>query len=524
MTSPLLRSAPGQPAKPGARRRALTDRGGSWRVFVVSLLALLALSGCWAVASPLMSVPDEPSHAIKAAAVVRGELTGTVTAESPFPEVVVPTWVALSHQLTCFAFQADVAPSCAAINLVDVTEPTSVSTSAAYYNPVYYAITGLPSLFFDGKLGFYAMRMVSALLSSLLLASMFQALSQLTARRWTIIAATVSITPMVLYLNAAINPNALEIAATGAVFANLALLLERSGRAKQSVATTAWFTAAAALLANARGLSLAFLLLAVVLAVLSYRLRRFGSLLRNPLTWAGSAVIAAAVGFALWWISTVDALSTAPFGGAGGSFEEGFEVTMDKTFEYTTGLIGYFGWLDAPTPGVVLWIWGAAVGAMVATVLGFGRGRTLITAVAAMLALLVLPPVFQALIVTESGYIWQGRYNLPLFILMMLALGRALDAGLARRWTSRLDRLLIVTLTAGVVAHLSAFLWPLRRYVTGIRADMYWEDMIFNPQWLPPFGWPIWIGLYAIVLALTAILLYRARPRRLLVPQASKTD
>lgn len=515
MTSPLLRSTPVRRSAT-TRRRALTDRAGGWRVFMVSFLALLALSGCWAVASPLMSVPDEPSHAIKAAAVVRGELTGTVTAESPFPEVVVPKWVALSHELTCFAFQADIAPSCAAINLVDMTEPTSVSTSAAYYNPVYYAITGVPSLFFDGKLGFYAMRMASAVLSSLLLASMFQALSQLTSRRWTIIAATVSITPMVLYLNAAINPNALEIAATGAVFANLALLLEKSGQAQQSIATTAWFTAAAALLANARGLSLVFLLAAVVLAVLSYRLRRFGTLLRHPLTWAGSAVIAGATGFALWWISSVDALSTAPFGGAGSSFRQGFEVTMDKTFEYTTGLVGYFGWLDAPTPGFVLWIWGALIGAMVAVALGFGRGRTLLVAVLALLALLILPPVFQALIVTESGYIWQGRYNLPLFLLLMLTLGRALDAGLGRRWTPRLDRLLLVALSAGVLGHLTAFLWPLRRYVTGIRADQYWQDMILNPQWLPPFGWMIWFALYAFALTVTAVILYRARPGRVL--------
>nr|WP_280675549.1 DUF2142 domain-containing protein [Cryobacterium sp. CG_9.6] len=485
----------------------------SWRVFLFAFVVLLALSGCWVVASPLMSVPDEPSHAIKAAAVVRGELTGTVTSDSPFPEVVVPKWVALSHELTCFAFQADVAPSCAAINLVDVTNPTSVSTSAAYYNPVYYAITGLPSLVFDGKLGFYTMRMISAALSCLLLASMFQALSRLSSRRWSIAAAGVAITPMVLYLNASVNPNSLEIAASGAVFANLALLLEQSGRARQSVSTTVWFTIAAALLANARGLSLAFLLAAVVLAIISYRFGRFVAVLRQPLTWIGAGVIAIATGYALWWISTVDALSTTPFGGAGATFSQGFEVTMDKTFEYTTGLIGYFGWLDTPSPGVVLWVWGTLTGCLVISVLAFSRGRAATAALLAALALLLLPPLFQALIVTESGYIWQGRYNLALFLLFMLTAGRSLDRSLGRTWPPRINRVLVVVLSAATFGHLVAFIWPLRRYVTGLRTDQFWVDMFTNPQWLPPFGWIVWVLLYTAILASTATAVYGARPK-----------
>ncbi|MDJ0337578.1 DUF2142 domain-containing protein [Cryobacterium sp. PH31-O1] len=484
----------------------------AWHTFLVAFFALLALSGCWAAASPLMSVPDEPSHAIKAAAVVRGELTGTVTAESPFPEVIVPKWVALSHELTCFAFQADVAPSCAAINLVDVTQETSVSTSAAYYNPVYYAITGLPSLFLDGKVGFYAMRLVSAALSCLLLASMFQALALMTSRRWTAIAAAVAVTPMVLYLNAAVNPNSLEIAATGAVFANLALLLEQSGRARQSVTTTVWFTAAAALLANARGLSLVFLLAAVVLAVMSYRFSRFLAVLRHPITWIGATIIAVSTAFALWWIATVDALSTTPFGGAGSTFRQGFEVTMDKTFEYTTGLIGYFGWLDAPAPGVVLWVWATLIGSLLLGVLALGRGRALSAAILAALALLLLPPLFQALIVTESGYIWQGRYNLALYILLMLTAGRALDRTLGRQWIPTMNRVLVVGLSVAIFGHLAAFLWPLRRYVTGIRADQFWIDMVRNPQWQPPFGWIAWVALYAVILCGTALIIYPGWP------------
>ena len=46
---------------------------GSWPVLVV----LFTLPGvAWALASPLFSAPDEPSHAIKAVALWSGQLTG----------------------------------------------------------------------------------------------------------------------------------------------------------------------------------------------------------------------------------------------------------------------------------------------------------------------------------------------------------------------------------------------------------------------------------------------------------------
>ena len=45
----------------------------SWLVYAAGLVVLSVL---WAVASPLFSVPDEPAHYVKAAAVARGQLSG----------------------------------------------------------------------------------------------------------------------------------------------------------------------------------------------------------------------------------------------------------------------------------------------------------------------------------------------------------------------------------------------------------------------------------------------------------------
>lgn len=480
-----------------------------WFVFVLSFVGLFALSATWVFASPLMSVPDEPSHAIKAAAVVRGELGGVIREGERFPEVIVPEWVALSHELPCFAFQPDVAPSCVNVNFADTDEPTPVVTSAGAYNPVYYAVVGLPSLVFEGTRGFYIMRLVSAALACLLLASMFQSLSRLSLRRWTITAAVVAITPMVLYLNAGINPNSLEIAATGAVFASLTVLLERAGQGRQSLTATAWFTVSAALLANARGLSLVFLLLAVVAALLLYPLHRFWILLKQPLTWIGAGVIAAATGFALWWIATTGSLTTTAFGGVGTSFNQGIQVMVDRTFEYASALVGIFGWLDTPAPGFAVWVFGTMVGVLLIGAIAIGRGRYRLVAVLTLLALFVLPPIFQAAIVTESGYIWQGRYNLPLFVLALLASGMALDAALGRRWNALAQRALVTTVIIAGAAHLATLIWVLRRYVTGIRADQFWLDMLRNPQWQPPYGWITWGAIFTVALVAAGYVLLR---------------
>ena len=59
------------------RRLAAGLRPATWsplRVWIVAFLAFFSLTAAWALASPLTAVPDEPSHMIKAAATVRGQL------------------------------------------------------------------------------------------------------------------------------------------------------------------------------------------------------------------------------------------------------------------------------------------------------------------------------------------------------------------------------------------------------------------------------------------------------------------
>ena len=196
------------------------DRVSDRRVWWSAFALYSALIILWLLAMPLFSSPDENAHVVKAAAVVRGQLLGTDehnAAGDTLTHVTVPA--AFVSDVPCFAHRPRVPASCApaqtsSMRLVDAT------TLAGHYPPLYYAIVGLPSLFVPGAGGVYVMRLASGLLNAAFVAS-----ALLSVRRWSSrigpLAVGVATTPMVLFLSASVNPNALEIAAAMTVWASL---------------------------------------------------------------------------------------------------------------------------------------------------------------------------------------------------------------------------------------------------------------------------------------------------------------
>lgn len=465
--------------------------------------ALLAASLLWAFGSPLSSVPDEPSHAIKAAAVVRGQLTGEFAPGNPGLEVQVPQWVADAHLMTCYAFQPDVTPGCQADGLGISNELVTSSTTAGKYNPLYYALVGWPSLLFADQGGFYAMRIVSAILSCLFLAGAIAPLLAGARTRFTAAATLVTVTPMVLFLTGSLNPNALEVATVACLIVHLVAALRVPATQRMPLSHVVWVAVAGSLLANTRAASLMWLLVAAVVAVLLVGWRAVPTLIRRPSVLVGIAAIGIATAASLAWTLGVGALESKPFEGAGMSVAAGLLVMLERTFDYTLGVVGYFGWVDTPAPSIVLLLWGAVVAVLVAIALAIGRGRTRIAVVVAAGAYVLVPAISQALAVPEIGFIWQGRYNLALFVILMFAAGTAIDA-VPLSWsplTVRFVRIGIVLLSG---AQAYAWLWAMRRYVSGLGLAHPWTNMIRDPGWQPPLGWITWFALTLLVFGVIA--------------------
>ena len=130
-----------QTEEDGPQERRFTRSGksraaGAGRVLVLSFLSVFALTVLWSLASPLMSVPDEPAHTVKAAAVARGELLGeTDGAQGSAMTVTVPEYIAATHEQTCYKHQRQIPASCAP-GVGGSTGLVSAETTAGNYNPL----------------------------------------------------------------------------------------------------------------------------------------------------------------------------------------------------------------------------------------------------------------------------------------------------------------------------------------------------------------------------------------------------
>jgi hypothetical protein len=497
---------------PGTKRVAIIAAWfGRRQTFWSAFLVLMSLSSAWTFATPLMGAPDEPAHVIKAAAVVRGELTGRKMPEGgAFQLVTVPAGIGYYDTFGCFAQKSDTPPSCVPPFSGDRTALADARTSAGNYNPLYYAVVGLPSLVHNGAAAVYGMRLVSALLSCLFLAAAFSALSRLPRRKWAVTATAAAMTPMVLFLNGAVNPNSLEYATAAALLANLILLLERSSDHGAYRRYVPVITAAACVLANTKGLSLLWLALMAGTAGILGTWPQIKALSRNAWVWAGTAAIGLSCAFAVYWIARHDSLSSDPFEAAGSSPLSAAVIMLDRTLLYSTGYVGQFGWLEVPAPtgAFVLWLGLAAMLVLATVVLARGRGR--IATIFLFAALLLLPPLLQAQAVGTMGIVWQGRYILAVFVPLLLVCGVALDRMDARGFSPRAAPILHATAIVLAVFHFWTFLQTLQRYATGWTSDSRWIDMFTAPSWQPPGGTLLCVAGFGLFLVLALWLLRRA--------------
>lgn len=477
--------------------------------FGMIFLILSIFSTLWSLASPLMSVPDEPAHTIKAAAVARGQFLGTSgQTQGEQLQVVVPKYIADTQSLTCFAFKVIVTADCSpGLNSAD-RQPTRAGTSAGNYNPLYYLVVGLPSTILSGAPAVYAMRILSGLLCSLFLAATLFATTQFANRRWPVAAAGIAVTPMVLYLCGSINPNALEIVTTSAVFVNLCLVLENVRELSRFRFNIVVVGVAAAVLANTRSLSLLWLALAVIAALLMFPPRDLLLLVKNKLVLAMAALIAVAAACGLLWLKTANTLASLL--GTPGTVtpEQAFGTMAERTFDIAASYVAQLGWLDTNGPtGVYFW-WSCLTGALMVAAVSVRPWRPRLGFIVLLAAAIAIPPILQAQVVTELGYIWQGRYLLPVIVPMLLAAGLALrnrpfpDSLFAQRiamWA--------IGLTAA--AHTAVFANALRRYGVGISTEANWADMFGAAKWEPPLGWLPLALAYLVVTAVAGVLLYR---------------
>ncbi|MGV3759764.1 MAG: DUF2142 domain-containing protein [Actinomycetota bacterium] len=477
----------------------------------------------WSFATPLMHAPDEWAHAVRAAAVWDGTLHGRDqrTESRPAPDgsvvrgtmthVTVPSaYMELRTMSDCYMFKPEVPATCAPPVSSDETAVPGY-TYVGTYQPTYYLLVGWPTRLLDPRAALYAMRAVSAVIGGALLGLGIASAHRCGRSHLLLAGAALAATPQALFLIGVVNPSGLEIAAAFATVLGLLELVR--GHGPPSRALLAQVAGSAALLAATRPLSP--LLLAVLVAadahvgltrhrwreLVADRAARHAALSVGVVTSAASA----------WVVSThaYDAFTGISIPGLspGAAARQHVELLGFRTRQ----LVGYFGTVDTPLPEVAIWSWVLATALLVAASVWMGRWLQRAAVVGLLAVAMLLPLASEVSRAATYGFIWQGRYGLPIVVgLPILSAWVVADRSgdrlrtVARRW-------LPITLgVAMAAAHVVAHLTYMTRVVVG-RPNPWWRYLTAE-GWRPPI--PVAVLLAAAVASASAFGAVLALSRR----------
>jgi hypothetical protein len=162
-------------------------------------------------------------------------------------------------------------------------------------------------------------------------------------------------------------------------------------------------------------------------------------------------------------------------------------------------MVGVFGWGDTHLPRWLTDLWLLAAGVLAATALAVGRWRQRIALLATMVTLVVVPVGSEALRAPSIGFVWQGRYSLPLAIGVPLLSGWVLAS--SDRFSRRPQLLATYAVIAGTAG---ALLWShavwMSRNMAGLDHPVL--SYLTSHGWHPPLpAWALGTAMLAAVVA-----------------------
>ena len=454
-----------------------------------ALLAIGAAIGAWSVATPLMAAPDEPAHAVEAAAAVRGQLE----LRSPSHVVRVPAWVASTQALpACFIYFPPATAGCSP-SVKSGTEAVTTETQFTNYPPLYYFFVGIPSLLARGAPAVYAMRMVGSLVNSALIALGLFLVIRYHPRRRLFAGVLVALSPMVFFLSSVLNSSGMEIAAAFAAWCGgLCVIAHRPVPS----ALGAWTALAFAVLMLSRPISPANAAVIIVTLGIMAGWSRCKELARDRGTFPirlsiAVTLLVACVQVAIGGFPAIPGTPLRPPLSLLGSIWLTLRLTEDRLRQ----AIGNFGWMQVPLPEAIFAVWSAVAAVLVAAGLYVSsRYRRALPFLA--FVIVVMPIIIESPKIDTAGAFWQGRYWLPVLIGVPLVAASQLSA--RKQAANRTFAIGVVALGLVLaVAQVWAFVVALHRYEYGLGAGPGTKA-----SWAPPGGALLVTGLFVLGLVL----------------------
>jgi len=479
----------------------------------------------WSLAIPLWSTPDAPAHDLMAWHVGHGnfepelsdEFSSGVTSNAITP--VPQGLVSRAASATCLTVKP--------FNAACIVPPTDDGTPYDFVNPAgrnmptYYLATGWPSALVSPSDAIGANRVAATALASLFVAIGIAAARTMARPGIAVTGVLLTLTPMVVYLGGVVNPNSLEITAAVALAACSVAFWRQPdtwlGRAMFRRAMLA-----ATVMVTIRMLAPVWVIVGG-LALVALADRRVWRAVRDRRVWPWMALPVAGALFDVWWTAHTKLLEIQ----AADKFDLSWGtrlVRARKWIDDTTLIqqVGSFGWLDLnlPPEQFTVYVWTSLF--VLSTALVVLSRRQLLVVGGLVLASYVVPVVLQAYQWNTTGGVWQGRYTLPLTVMVpvfaLFLASERLDGD--RAWLRRRFSVLwTVALAVLAVGQLRAFLFVLKRNVSGAFTNSYRPENYFDGPWDPPLPGAVLTAALAAVLVVGLVAYWRmnvrpAEPRR----------
>lgn len=314
---------------------------------------------------------------------------------------------------------------------------------------------------------------------------------------------------MVFFLGGSTNVNGVEAAGAGAVAA-IALLLVRTKMSNRQLWIWSILLGLSVIgVTSGRTVALLWVVIAAIVALIVARPAKLLELVRKPAIWVGLAIIVVAVLWVVVWFKFISITAVDPRG-FDPDRDPGLKLLLSIMVEYTFNWwgpwIGQFGWLEVNAPIGVQIIWQGAIAALLFSAFVMTRGRARVATIFIALAVFIVPIALQGSLWIEVGWIWQGRYMLPVYLILMVTIGVALDMSTAPGPSKLQVRFIRAAVVLLALCHIITFVFVLRRFIV---ATQNWLSMFTHPEWQPPLTWIGISAVLAVGLALEVALVYR---------------
>jgi hypothetical protein len=492
-------------ASPGSRWL----RGGSARGLLLATYAALGLA--WVFSDPPFTGPDEAAQYLRAVGISDGALIGAPGHGPPVSAVplqqqamastsravIVPRGLS-PDAYSCELLDPSISAACtenAPENVASVREFSYVGT----YQPLPFLLPALV-LRADGHAG-GSLRLARLATLAIWLALLAVAIWMLWDESFgapSLIGIILALTPMVVYLGASMSDSSTEIMASVAFFA--ALL--RIGRDSEQGASRGVWTLAGVcgvVLALSRPLGPVWIALDLAISVALVGPRPAWALVHRAGRPAIATAIAVVVAIALnrYWEATYEPhVVFTPFPGLD-VLNAGAQDLQSILGEF----IGNFGYLNVPLSSTVEWLWALAVAVLLALAVGVGRSAARVAIAGSVLVAVAFPIYLFAASLRFTGFALQGRYTLPVAVVIPLVAAEALRRGRARLPAALPAALLSVVALIAAAVQLIAWWTNARRYAVGASGPTWFLGVA---QWSPPVGWVAWATVAVVASLLLA--------------------